>query len=172
MTVHKDGHIEDEVGGWIADRFGPRIGARDTKAVFAAVHAKEKEECMSIFTHSQRSFLERVVIGESEYNVDATEKISREMQSPYGTGPRHLLGLKPMVKITPAGERVLTKFDGTVMGYVSKPLYYSKEFRYLKKPEHKTLVRLVLAGHMRVFERFGSVDETPHSEYHYVLRRR
>jgi len=44
LTIHSDGRVEDEVGGWVADRFCAsslnnvaRLGRRDTDAVFRAL---------------------------------------------------------------------------------------------------------------------------------------
>lgn len=68
-------------------------------------------------------------------------------------------GLGPMTKITPGGQRVLGKFSGMKLAAVSNPVLYDDPFRYSPKVEHKTLIRLVLAGRMRVLRVEGSLKD-------------
>lgn len=68
-------------------------------------------------------------------------------------------GLSPMAKVTPMGQRVLEKFSGMKLAAVSNPVLYDDPFRYAPKVEHKTLIRLVLAGRMRVLRIEGSLKD-------------
>lgn len=78
-----------------------------------------------------------------------------------------------MGKVTEAGARVLAKYDGVALEYVSNPLVYSNVFRYIGKVEHKTLLRLFLGGHVQVFRKDGPLGVRTiggEAHYHYVIK--
>ena len=111
---------------------------------------------------------------------DVTDAMAREIRT--GLLPQHLRNWVVAENLTPARKRVLEKFDGIKLGYVSNPLIYDRAFRSTGKAEHKALIGLVLAGHMRVFRIPGKMPvssfATPGSyigaeeEFHYELRKK
>lgn len=111
---------------------------------------------------------------------DVTDAMGREIRN--GVLPQHLRNWIVAESLTPARKRVLEKFDGIKLAYVSNPLIYDRAFRNASKAEHKALVGLVLGGYMRVFripgglpvETFATASDRigAGAEFHYELRRK
>lgn len=101
---------------------------------------------------------------------DNTERLVSDFR--FAALPQHLRGLTPMGKVTEAGARVLEKYNGLAIEYISNPLVYGVQFRNIGKVEHKTLLRLFLGGHVRVFRKDGPLG-TRHiggdAKFHYVV---
>lgn len=110
-------------------------------------------------------------------SVDVTEQIVADVRYAR-TLPAHLRNLRPATKLTPAGRAVLDTIDGTRLGYVSNPLVYESTFRHWPKQRHKTLLRLLLGGHVRVLRVDGPLpgEHLPgrvgaHADNHYLLQK-
>jgi hypothetical protein len=110
---------------------------------------------------------------------DVTEAIARELRHGH-TVPIQLRQMKSMDKLTPAGRRVLAEWSGVRLGYVSRALVYDQRIRrHIDRRDHKTLIRLVFGGHLRVVRVARPLpgDHPPsrvgaHEPYHYELRAR
>jgi hypothetical protein len=118
---------------------------------------------------------EHVLLHEDE---DVTDRFNSIITTSFASIPQYLKGLKPMTKLTPAGRRVLAKFDGQELGYISKAPVYDDPVKRLKKTEHKTLIRLLLGKHLRLIKVDGPLpgDHRPSrigtdALWHYVLRK-
>lgn len=105
---------------------------------------------------------------------DVTERMAYELRN--FRGPQ-FAKLTPMTRLTPAGAIVLQRHDGMRLAHVSMPLIYDDPVWRMPKTPHKTLIRLVLGGHMRVYRVLGPLpgDHPPsrvgaRSHVHYLLR--
>lgn len=112
-------------------------------------------------------------------SYEPEEDVTDRIVSQYTNRLRRLrLGaIKPMTKITDAGRRVLEKFDDLTLGYVSNPLMFDESVKRLPKRDHKTLIRLILGGHMRIMRIPGDLPGNHKDSrigakagYHYRLK--
>lgn len=107
------------------------------------------------------------------YAIDVTEQTIRDLQ--IGC-PAHLRGLLPAPRVTSLGRSVLDAVHGMRLGFVSHAVVYGAPLDRWPKRRHKTLLRLLLGGHVRVLRVPGPLPgEHPpsrvgaHADHHYLL---
>ena len=86
---------------------------------------------------------------------DVTELVLHDLKN--ATFADLMRTIKPAKGLTKPRAALLLKLDGVRLEYVSNVLLYAGLFKRWPRPDHKTLLSLVLAGYVRVFKVYGAL---------------